>query len=160
MRFLGMALVMLAALWFSRSFAAYVRRRVEECEGYLALFTFMRGEINCHLRPVSAWCREFSDPALVASGFLPALTATGSLSGAWETCARASVLPEEGRRILSAYFSSFGRWYREDELKLLEYYTGEWDRLLAKIKQEAPRSIRLLRTPCASAANAAVILLL
>lgn len=159
-RIAGIAAVALAALIFSREFSAYQKRRMGETEGFLSLLTFMRGEINCHLRPVSEWCRDFRDPALERVGFLPALRESCDLSGAYSACERQLSVTDAERKLLSAFTSSFGHGYREDELKLVDYYCAEMGRAAARCRRDVPRYNRLVRTLCASAAVAAVILLL
>ena len=157
MRYLGMTLIFLAALAFSRSLTLRGRRRLSEGEGYRDLLLFMKEEMTSYARPVNVWCREFSSPALEENGFLPALRERSDLSSAYGAAGRAG---EEEDACLSPLFSSFGRAARTEAIAALSAAIATLSPLLEKRREETLRSERVVRTLCASFALVTVILLL
>ncbi len=158
MRYLGMILIFAAAFGISRALTRATGKRLAEAEGFLALLTFMKGELTRYARPVNEWSRLFSDGALEESGFLPHLRAHGDLSAAY--AASASALGEEEKKLLTSLFSTFGRGYREEELASLTATSAALSEIVGRCREETPKNERVVRTLTAAAALALVILLL
>ena len=86
----------------------YTTRKLLLADGFCDLLSFIKGELSCRLRPVAEWAKEFHNAALSESGFLDELLKRGSLIDAFRLPSH-SCLGEEMTRLLSGYFSSFGK---------------------------------------------------
>lgn len=160
MRVFGIALILLAALFFSAEFSRYQKKRIAEGDGFLHLFSHLRGEILCRLEPVADCFAGFRDEALERAGFLRALRECENLGAAMEATEKKLSLCEEEKKTLLRFCLGFGRGYREEELRRIDAALEEFERQVAQDKRELPRLARLVRTLSAALALGIVILLL
>lgn len=160
LRYIGMLLIFLAFGGFSFFYLRFCRARLSEAEGYLAFLDALRRELLQAGRPLPLFLSEFSLPRLEENGFLPRLRAGEGLSDAFSRAAGGSALGREERRVLAAFFSSFGQAFRTEEVSALEKSLASLGELIEEARRELPRTERVVRTLCASLSLSAVILLL
>ncbi len=154
-------LVLFVAKTLSAEYKKYMEVKNALNDGFVALLEFIRNELSCRLRAVSEWACEFENEALFNAGFISELSETGSLLKAFSsTKARMPMLGGDATRLLEAYFSAFGRSYKEDEEKNAERVYNEMSRIAAKERAESERSVRAVRILCYGAALGIIILFL
>ena len=139
----------------------YIEKRISALEGFLSLLNFIKGELSCRLRTSAEWAEDFSQEALSACGFIAELRKTGNLCSAF-TVARGNLPPlgEDATKLLSGYFSSFGKSYREEEYKETCRTFDELSRLLTREKSDSQKSVRAVRVLSYAVAVGVIILFL
>ncbi len=152
-------------LFTSRTLVAeykkYIEKKLCAMEGFLSLLSFIKNELACRLRTSEEWAREFSSDILTECGFLPELLRTGSTEAAF---ARAKgelpMLGEETVKLLSSYFSAFGKSYRDEEQREACRVFDELSRLLARERSDTQRSLKAVRILTYAVALGVIILFL
>ena len=127
----------------SGAIAAYasVRRergRLSVLEAWISLLSYIRGQIDLYMTPLSE-ILEGTDPALLAT------LGTLSPSPTLEDCFAASAdrLDAESRRILIGYLADLGSAYRETELKRCDACLAALSSQRKKMADELPARLRL-----------------
>lgn len=157
MKILGMIMIFFSALIF-----AYSRNRRTD-EGVLIfeeLYTFIkqiRIDIGCYLKPIGE-IRSVS-PRLTELGFFSDIEKYG-VSKAYERLEENIFLKEKEREIFKGYFSSLGKGYAEDEIKLTDAVLLELADVSKAGREEATREKKLTLTLSISVALALIILLI
>ncbi len=145
-RLAGAALLLLAAVLIPREFSRYAARRLSTEEGILGLFLFLRRELSCFSRPVGQALGDFRNEALAVTGFPEALRQTEDMAGAAERTVARMPLSEDFRALFLSFADSFGKGYREEEVRRLDAYAGEAQHLLATERRRLPAVRRLVST--------------
>lgn len=154
---IGGALVVIAAVFLGKSYSAFIKKREVEGEELLRFLTYIKGEVSRFLATPETLASSFDSEVLSECGFLP-LGEGEELCDAFLT-ARLS-LSEEVRKILTEFFSGFGRNYLEAEVSRCEEFCERLGERL-KIESEAnAKSVRVVKTVSAAAALGTVILLI
>ncbi len=133
----------------------FEQRRCRQAEGFLALLRHIRLQIDCFSLPVArilpalpVQIREACDIPLDVYDFPTLLTQTKLL------------LPPEMCELLTAFGEDLGSSYREDQLRLCDYYTARLTPYCERIRAEQSRRTRLaLVLPIALAAALALLLI-
>lgn len=133
----------------------FEQKRCRQAEGFLALLRHIRLQIDCFSLPVSRilnslppQIREACDIPQDVRDF-PSLLAQTRL-----------LLPVEACELLSAFGEDLGSSYREDQLRLCDYYTSRLAPYCERIRAEQSRRMRLaLILPIALAAALALLLI-
>ena len=118
----------------------------------------IRMEIGCYLKPLSEISAEFRSDPLFQLGFLDDI-AVGGVSFAYERLAEKIKFSDEEDRLLGRFFSTIGKGYAEDELKLADATLTELDRILKQKRENAPKEKKLSLTLSCAGALALIILL-
>lgn len=140
-----------AGAYFMNASAA---RTLSQTESLINLLRFVRIQIECFALPASeiiARCdRGLLSECGLTEGYLPQ-----SFEEMFERCA---LKDSETAEILQSFASSFGKGYREEQLKECDYYLALLCDRRQKLSDELPRKKKLNSTLCVSWALAVVIL--
>ena len=104
MRYIGIIIILLCGAIAKRLYSSYLRERCSECEGYVLFLKHLRERIGCYLLPAKEAAEGFENEALCKTGFLSALSDSGSLREAFEKTSEKSLLPEQAKKRLTALF--------------------------------------------------------
>ncbi|MCQ2413459.1 MAG: stage III sporulation protein AB [Clostridia bacterium] len=159
-RTLGLSLLLLGGILVSFEYAKYVDNRLRAEESILAFLSFLRREVGCYSRPLGTAVGHFSDEVLESCGFLPALRKNEIIADCANNALQILPVGEEFRAMFSSFGENFGTGYRDGELKILDGYLEEGERLLASDRRNLPRGVRLFRTLSLSVTLGLVIMLL
>lgn len=133
----------------------FEQKRCRQAEGFLSLLRHIRLQIDCFSLPISrilsslpAQIKEACDIPEHVRDFPTMLASTKLL------------LPEEACELLVAFGKDLGSSYREDQLRLCDYYTTRLTPYCERIRAEQSRRMRLaLVLPIALAAALALLLI-
>lgn len=152
---LGLFFLLGSGLLAGVMLVAFEQKRYRQAEGFLSLLRHIRLQIDCFSLPVSRilstlppQIRETCDIPANAHDF-PELLANTRL-----------LLPAEACELLSSFAKELGSSYREEQLRLCDYYTARLVPYCERICQEHSRRVRLaLILPIALAAALALLLI-
>ncbi len=157
MKYVGILLVLFGTYFFNREYSRHMRRRLAECEAFLAFISHMQIQIGCFLRPVSELAAEFESPELEAVGFLAALRKGENIYDAFKASRQRLALTDGECEILEELFSSLGSVYFEGGMKMIELSYSRLDVCRARLKEECPKCIKLATVLSVTAALAFLI---
>ena len=157
MKYIGILLVLLSAFFYSREYTRYMKKRLSECEGFLAFIAHMRIQVGCFLRPTKELSAGFSSEPLSDSGFLYALSECENIYEAYKKTESRLSLSKEERCILETLFSSVGEGYLDDGIKLIDSSFSAMEKLTEKLREECRKNIKLV---CAISVTAALGLII
>ena len=140
MKLFGLLFLLLGALSLSREYSGYTKKRLAECEEFIAFIKHMRLSLKCFLKPPREIARTFQGDAI--KPFLDMLEKEENMALAFEASKPCFSLSPEEEKVLTELFSSIGSCYAEDGVHLLEAagiancillpFTAELSRLSAK----------------------------
>ena len=148
------------AIYLPNEFSRHTKKRLSECEGFFSLASHMREQIGCFLSAMDEWCAVFSDSALEAVGFLPALRENKDLALAFYCVKDKFSLSEPEREAVYRFCAAFGKGYADSELRLIDSFCQSLGEHIDAERERLPRSQRLVRTLSASVALALAILII
>ena len=160
MQYVGLIFVMLSALIFSLEYTEYMKKRMHECESFLNLIAHLRIELGCYLRPVREAAASFESIVLDKAGFSEAIRETENLGLAYKKIKKKLSLSEDESKPLEILFSSLGKGYLDDEIKLICTCEEEMRKTVEKINSQAPKNIKLISTLSVTAAIGFFILVI
>ncbi len=154
-KLIGLFFLLCSGILASIMLVRFEQKRCRQAEGFVALLRHIRLQIDCFSLPVSRilttlppQIREACDIPEGASSFPVLLTKTKLL------------LPTEACELLTAFGEDLGSSYREDQLRLCDYYIARLSPHCERIRAEQSRRIRLfLILPIALAAALALLLI-
>ena len=153
-------MVLVSVLFFSDGYIKYTKKRLLECEGFLAFISHLRLQMSCYLKPIKELCDGFYSKPLDESGFLDYVCERGNVYEAYKMAEGSLSLSKEERELVSGLFSSLGEGYLEDELKLIDAYRERLEAHFLRLKKEAPKNSKLLSTVSVTAAIGFLIFML
>ena len=152
----GGVLVLLCSMLLAMTKNRADERKIGEIDGFLSLLEYFRSQIECFGLPVSEILARCDYDILRKCGF-EGEAVPRELS---ELIASCDLKNEPLRAILDDFAAGFGKSYRNEEIKLCEYYIS----LLKKEREgaisELPQKKKLTTTLFLAGAAALVILLL
>ena len=160
LRWGGAILLMLGALFVSREYEKYLRRRVAEYRGLVSLINHAEDRIKKSLAHGSGLWRDFSDGAMERCGILDLLRSGEGLYSAFSACSDRLALSREAKARIAEELSTLGRGYMNDELERL---SAVGSRLTAECEFEeadADKNIKVSRALLLGGALSAVILVI
>ena len=159
---IGATLVVGCAIFISRAYGAFAERRKAETEDFYLFILHIKGEVSRFLSKPERIFRSFESEALDSVGFLAPENLTGEapFSSAYGAVRDRLSVSYSTDKILSEFFSGFGRDYRDGELKRCDAYAEELSRLWAREEGELLKSLQVTRAVLAAAALGIVILLI
>ena len=159
MKAIGVILIGFSMLVLSKERIKKRERRLLLLEETLAFIDFMRIEIGCYLRPISKISEGFSSPLLGGTGFFENIRKKG-LYPAYLEC-ESQILPtEEEKKLLRRFFSTVGKGYIQDEIKLMSLTSEEFSRMLDKERAAMPKEKKITMTLSGALSFAVIILLI
>ena len=153
-KLLGGAVLVLAGGLASALAVYREKKRLSSMDAWIDLIVFIRGQIDCYLRPLDE-ILAYADPALLAN--CAARPQDKTLSHILQRAL--SLHDEESRRLLSGFVREMGDGYREEQVKRCDYYLTALQARREKLYEEIPQRIKLACTLCLCASVGAVILL-
>lgn len=137
--------------WFMNSSAS---RALLQTESFIGFLRFARIQIECFAMPACEIIARCDRDLLLQCGFKDEMPPQG-LEGLIERC---EIKDKETKEILGGFLSSFGKGYRDEQLRECDYYTELLCERRRKMADELPRKKKLNSTLCVSWALALVIL--
>lgn len=159
LKLVGICILLFTSILISRELVARRRRRLFVCEELLRFVSFLRLQIGCFLRPVPEAVSEFHSDELSACGFLPVANGV-DIDAAFFSSAAPSIVGKECTRIIDSLFSSLGKGYLDNEIKLIDTHYERLCELVEGERTEAVRQARLIRTLTASASLGLIIFII
>lgn len=135
-RLVGVGLVLVAAIIASGEYKLYAKRRILQYEGFAALLFHLEGMISRYLSSGDGLYRGFENAELERIGFLPLIRGGDRPADALRRCEGQLCLSKDCLNALSAFFTGFGRDYKDRELKSISDFRT---RLEEEKKSEAER---------------------
>lgn len=160
LKYLGLSLILLAALIASREYSRRQARRLTEFSELLRLVRTLRNDVSCFLAPRSAVAARFRSSALEALGFCEALRRGLGFAEAFAQIASASALSPAEKQAFAELFSELGRGYRGEELATLDGHLQRLEALRSNLRDEAPKSTRAVAILITSSAVGLILLLI
>lgn len=158
---LAAVLVFFTARTLSAEYKKFTERRLAVLEGFLSLLSFIKNELSCRARASAEWAAEFNSTSLNEMGFTEEFIKTGSLHTAFlHINEGGTALGEESKKLLGSYFLSFGKSYRDEEIKEASRVHEELLRIMSREKSDMQRSLRATRILAYATAAGLIILFL
>ena len=143
-KYIGIGAMAITALWVCRGYTAYADRRLGEMRGLSALFLHMESRLSRTLDYGGELYRGFDNDFLEKCGFLPLLREGKPLYDAFSEAKRSMVLPREVTDLVDKLFSSFGKGYKDQEIKRLRGARGELDKKIATLAEDLEKNKRVV----------------
>lgn len=156
-RIIGSAILLCVSIILSQAITSTVRKREVELVEICDLIRFIRNNIDSFLTPIGAILSGYSSPALKRCGFTSAMHISG-LAAAVNTDG-ISLFGNE-RELLSAFAEKLGLGYREEEVRLCDYYLAEFTEIAKREKEENDKKSRMYRYLPPLAALSLIIILI
>ena len=152
MKYIGIFLVLLAALTFSREYARYMRKRLRECEGFLSFINHMKIQVGCFMRPVRELSFGFSSSPLSEIGFIDSLEKSDGIYEAYKEVEPKLSLSQNEKEVLELLFFSVGNCYLDEGIKMIENAHARTEVLYSSLSEECPKNIKLVTALSVTAA--------
>ena len=160
LKWAGVAVIMLCALFFGKEYSAYVERRLEQYRGFVSFIGHIEGMISRFLSLQESLWQNFSCDALEKCGFLPSLRSGNSLSQAFSACEPSLLLSDKQKAEFSAFFADFGKEYMDGEITRASDFHRESEESLKKEESELAKSVKITSAILIAAAVGLVILII
>ena len=156
-RWLGCFLLLLVGSGVSLVLFAYERRRCRQAEGFLALVSLLRSQIDCFSIPIGGILKK-CDPRILRDCGLDDgedLTDMPSLLSACHL-----LLPEEECALLADFARQLGGGYREEQLRSCSYCAERLTACCDRLRAELPKREKMAIILPLSAAVLLILMLL
>lgn len=142
------------------------KQRTAECEAFLALFEYVKNQVDYFLAPTKLIYKNFENDVLSEVGFLAALNIHENdevYFNAWQealdACRTKLTLTAAQMEIVRAFGACVGKSNERLQVNSFEYYIKAMTAETAKQKEEMKKNIKLYRTLGFSVGAAVAILL-
>ncbi len=143
-KWIGIFLLAAATLYIALDLARSCRQRTRQTEAILLLIRHVRAKISCFSTPVGEILADFENEVLERSGILPSARENG-LAAAVRAASERGCISRAQADMLSDMWGQLGGGYREEAVKICDYYISEFESTLSHEREEHPRMARLLR---------------
>ena len=126
-----------------------------QTEAIIAFMKYARNMIECFSLPAAQIIRRAERGQLIACGF----TGESVPESFSELFSLIEIRDEESARITRSFCEGFGRSYREEQIKEMDYYISLLCERSERLAGELPKKKKLNSTLCVSSALAIAILL-
>lgn len=126
-----------------------------QTEALIAFMRYARNMIECFSLPAAEIIRRADREQLALCGF----TGESVPESFGELFSRIHIRDADTARILQSFCDGFGRSYREEQLKEMDYYISLLCERAERLAEELPKRKKLNSTLCISSALALAILL-
>ena len=114
----GSLLIAISGAVISFSFCRFQKKRLSVLDSYISLLFFIKGQIDCYLRPISEILSMADSRVIEGCGYK-----NGSPSSLIEMLPHSRIyLEEESQRLLCNFAEEFGGTYKDEQLKRCDYY--------------------------------------
>lgn len=138
----GSSLVFASSLAAASSVVSGKRKRIRHTEAILGLFSHVRSNIEYFLTPVDGIFADFRNDALESCGFSRVLRESGIDAAVRSNTA--SFSPQTGELLLS-FSSSLGKGYKEEQLRLCDYFREKVSEELERERESLKRNLPAYR---------------
>ena len=143
MRYIGLALIILAVAVVTYSYRARLFARVSTLEAYLALAMHIRSRVSGYLEPPSVWAESFSSENGDAMA-LALRVRGGEMPGeAYLSLMDGLLLSEEAKEMLGTFFSRLGSGGLESEREGMDSGVNRLSVLLEKERDDCAQRGRI-----------------
>ena len=160
MKYIGMVVILLSAWLFCREYTNFRRLRLEECEGFLELISYMREKVSCYMFTVREIGESFKCEALSRIGFMEALKKCKNADAAYTSIKDRLSLPKAADEILTGLFQKLGCGYLDNEITIIDSAYESFLKITEKERLDTPKDLRVFRMVGTSAALGVIIILL
>lgn len=143
------------------------KRAVRECEAFLELFMYVKGQIGYFYTPTKLIWREARSRYLESIGFMDALLKMeeddvyyDAFSRVFAMCEDGFSMSEEARALIRAFGEKIGKSGGDEQLTSIEYYISELRGVMEKERVAAKKDARLYMTLGAALGLAVFIMLI
>ncbi len=154
-KILGAIALMTCGMWSAKSANRGVERVFEQYVGFESLISFFRIQIECFGLPCDEIFTRCERDLLRSCGYLYDAVPR-NLSELYKGC---EISDDELDKLIKGFSSEFGIGYREEELRLCDYYLSLLRDKRKKLLEELKRKKKVNTTLWVSGALGAVILL-
>ena len=151
------ALLVLSVI-LGREYTKYREQRLRQMRAFGELVLHIRGQVSRFLSPTRSLLDGFSSDELSRIGFTSEFERSRDLSAALEGANTS--LGEGYKKILSEFFSGFGREYKDGEVTRADHYIELLGREEEREREESQKSVKLTKTLLLASALALAILLI
>lgn len=154
----GAALVSIGALFISREYEKYLKKRGDEYRGLVALISHAEGQMSGFLAYGSALWRNFEDEAMENCGLLGELREGKGLAESFLACSHKMSLPKGVVKEIFKSLGAVGKSYLDVELQTLGEIKARLTELLKAEEEQREKNIKVARALLLGAALCAIIL--
>lgn len=117
-KLLGSLLIALSGTVLSFSFCRFQKKRLQVLDSYISLLFFIKGQIDCYLRPISEILNMADIKVIEGCGYK-----NGAPASLIEMLPYSKIyLEDESERLLYNFSEEFGSTYKDEQLKRCDYY--------------------------------------
>ncbi len=145
MRYIGIALLLLSAVFIDAAFAKHSREAFSECEGFLLLLRHIKSEISIGGSTLNEWAGRFHNDRLSEVGFIDRLKENADLYDAFTLSSDKLKLPHDKKKLIGSLLSRLGKGALDDEIRLLDDFIHTLECELEHLKKESLRQGGVLR---------------
>ena len=158
-KIIGSVFLLAAMLVLIKEYESFLKKRLEICRGFAELLSHIRRKIDGYLTPAMQLTEEFECEVLTRVGYIEKAR-DGGISSAYFELEKSLSLDSAVQACLSAFFSDFGKDYKEGTVKSLDMSIATLRECMKKISAENERSLKLARTLGIAAVLGLIILLI
>ena len=151
----GAILVLLSGICLGAFLNRAAEHRLVQIEAFVHLLGFLRMQVECFALPIGEILARTDPRILFECGWHPNAPPR-SLSELWE---QVRILDGESERILFQWSASFGRGYREEEVRISDGAEKQLKKRAESLRHGLEGKRRVNLTLCVAGATAFVILL-
>lgn len=159
-KLIGGVIILLLALYVSRCYEKYLRRRIAEYRGLYELFGHAEGRISDFLSYGSRLWQGFADEALEACGLLTLLRGGEGLAASFDKCKEKMSLPKRALDSISEKLKKLGGGYVASELLTLRELRDSLASELKAAEEQGEKNIKVARALLLGGALAVFIMAL
>ena len=131
------------AFFLSRSYTAYLKRRVREGECFLSLTERIESMISCYLSPIKDIFSGFECEESAVMDFVRRVRDGARLRDAYFEAEGGLAVGREGKKILAELFSTLGCGYKDGSVGLVASARAEFEKYLGGEREECEKNSRL-----------------
>lgn len=154
----GAVATLLFALMLLRGYKYFLKKRKEERDEFLVLFDAVRDGVGCFLSPLSSIFSRFCEGDSTLARISRRIKDGESPKSAYNAEERGFHIGEAGREILSSFFSSLGRGYKDGEVAMCQSVGKRFFEYSESADKEDEKSARLAGALTVGAALGIIIL--
>ena len=152
MKYFGAAIIFLCACAFGVYAGNEEKERLKECEAFLSLFEYVKGQIEFFLTPTKLIYRGFDDPVLEKTGFLAELRAHENddiYFDAWERAfAETSdnfALSKKEKSIIAEFGAGIGKTDEKTQMKHFDYCIAQLREQIKTLSSVTEKNVKIYR---------------
>ncbi|MBE7043740.1 MAG: hypothetical protein E7399_09685 [Ruminococcaceae bacterium] len=156
LRLIGLTIMIGSAVYYSVTLVRRAKRRIQQTEELCNLILYIKNNIEAFMTPVQDIIASFSSRDEEISYFL----GQAMQNGLFDSAANATLgISKEGMVLFNEFACRVGKNYKDEEIRMCEYYYNELSSLLKREKEETGQRMKMYKTlPVMSAISIALML--